>query len=98
MNKWVDITKFDSSNHSVTNKKLYNWYAEQHQKNMWLNVIHNLNAGKYLTHEVRKKFTQWTNQQARMQFTHSNVFNLVFMLFNNSDQIMGQAIEAILTL
>lgn len=81
-----------------TKQMAFNNFCDSMKYNMWSVVFDNLNnisqfdMGKFMTHSVRKNFSEFVDKQSNMDFTKENVWSLINMLFENKYNILERCI------
>jgi len=81
-----------------TKKKAFNVFCDGMKQNMWQLIFDNLNnissvdMEKFMTHSVRKNYSEFVQKQGQMDFTRENVWNIITMLFENKKNILERSI------
>jgi hypothetical protein len=73
----------------------YNYFSEELGQHAWSEVMDKLNIQKYMTHQVRKDFAQYSRSCGYLEFTKESVAQLVEMVFENKDTILQNAVVAV---
>lgn len=77
-----------SSNNNIT----FNNFCDLIKQEIWKVVLTKTNVEKYMTHNVRRNFSEFCEHQGYMDFTKENVASLIHMIFENRVNIMENAI------
>lgn len=70
----------------------YNDFNDLIKQSIWNVVLGHLNMEKYMTHGVRRNFSEFCEHQGAMDFTKENVSSVVDLIFTNKYTILDQAI------
>lgn len=88
----------ESYSSGTTKKESFNIFCDGMKGNMWkiifsnLNNITSFNMEKFMTHSIRKNFSEFAVKQGHMDFTRENVWNVITMLHDNKEAILERAI------
>lgn len=88
----VAMHAYKSPSNTKTKKAAYNEFCDNIKSTIWDRILRKTNIQKYMTHSVRKNWSEFCKQQGYMDFTKENVAAIVAMIFNNRYDILEKAI------
>ena len=70
----------------------YNGFTTEFKKGVWKGLIKKMNIEKYFTNQVKSKFEEQMEKQGEISISKDNIIDFVFIIMQNRDNIMKQAI------
>ena len=90
--KYKDIFSLVDAIQGETNEDRYNAFCDESKQVIWQMIIRKLGIERYMTKSVLDNFKQFSSTQGALSLTEENIQQFIFMLLENSGQILEKAV------